>query len=140
MDSQPHDNFTFDEQDLVYYTDPENNIFSGGYQVSSVLMKAGLSPMSSNVQEGGAGLDDGQQEPELFHHLVLPNWALYHPQSHKQLTHKTRDGGNAPDILMEWLLSMAEGITPQNHIPIINNTKRKKPSPQSKLTRRHKRH
>lgn len=140
MDSQTCNNFTFDEQDLVYYTDPENNIFSGGYQVSSVLMKAGLSPISSNVQDGGSELVDGQQKPDLFHHLVLPNWALYHPQSDKQLTHKTTDGGDASDILMEWLLSMAQGITPQNHIPIINNTKRKKPSRQSKLTRRHKRH
>ena len=62
-----------DGDDLVFYTDEEKNIYSGGFNVNSIIMKAGLSPFSTlnkiNNQTGGNVSD-------LFEGLVVPNWLL----------------------------------------------------------------
>jgi len=62
-----------DGNDLVFYTDQEKNIYSGGFNVNSIIMKAGLSPFSTlnkiNNQTGGNVSD-------LFEGLVVPSWLL----------------------------------------------------------------
>ena len=67
------DGGSIDGNDLVFYTDQEKNIYSGGFNVNSIIMKAGLSPFSTlnkiDNQNGGNVSD-------LFKGLVVPNWLL----------------------------------------------------------------
>jgi hypothetical protein len=58
--------------ELVFNTDNETGIYSGGFSVNSIMMKAGMSPiMTLNTQSGGSN-----KVSDLFESLVVPNWAL----------------------------------------------------------------
>ena len=60
--------------ELVFSTDKENGINSGGFDVKSIMMKAGISPiMTLNGQSGGG---DMNKVSDLFDSLVIPNRAL----------------------------------------------------------------
>jgi hypothetical protein len=73
IDTDFIDGGSIDGNDLVFYTDQEKNIYSGGFNVNSIIMKAGLSPFSTlnkiNNQIGG-------NVSELFEGLVVPSWLL----------------------------------------------------------------
>lgn len=66
-----------DATDLVFNNDTINGINSGGFNVNSLLMKRGISPIvtlnTSPLQNGGDKVSD------IFNDLVVPNWALYNP-------------------------------------------------------------
>jgi hypothetical protein len=60
--------------ELVFNTDKEAGVYSGGFSVKSTMMKAGLSPIltvNQPLQSGGSG-----KVSDLFNDLVIPNWAL----------------------------------------------------------------
>jgi len=56
--------------ELIFHTDPEKGIYSGGFSVQSILEK---SPIVTHNQEGGG---DRAQVSDLFHHLVIPSGLL----------------------------------------------------------------
>jgi hypothetical protein len=59
-------------EELVF--NPENGIQSGGFSVSSILMKSGMSPIvTMNVNTGQNG--GSNQVSDLFQNLAVPNWA-----------------------------------------------------------------
>jgi hypothetical protein len=62
-----------DGSDLVFYTGVDNQIYSGGFNVNSIMMKAGISPFKTlnkiNTQTGGNVSD-------LFKDLVVPSWLV----------------------------------------------------------------
>ena len=61
--------------ELVFNTDKEAGIYSGGFSVNSAMMKAGLSPIltvNRPLQLGGSIV----KVSDLFNDLVIPNWAL----------------------------------------------------------------
>ena len=64
--------------ELIFNTDNEKTIYSGGFSVNSIMMKAGMSPiMTVNNQFGGEGsLAVTNKVSDLFESLVVPNWAL----------------------------------------------------------------
>ncbi len=60
--------------ELVFNTNNELGVYSGGFSVDSVMLKAGLSPImtiNNSIQTGGA-----DKVSDLFENLVIPNWAL----------------------------------------------------------------
>ena len=61
--------------ELIFNKDSESGIYSGGFNINSVMMKAGMSPiLTVNSQTGG-----NNKVSDLFDNLVIPNWALsYH--------------------------------------------------------------
>jgi hypothetical protein len=61
--------------ELIFNNDSESGIYSGGFNINSVMMKAGMSPiLTVNSQTGG-----NNKVSDLFDNLVIPNWALsYH--------------------------------------------------------------
>lgn len=81
--------------DLIFYKDG-NKIYSGGFNVNSILLKKGHSPFISfnNKQKGGSPLDnDGEEEndnsnsnsnnvSDLFKNFVVPSGLLYYPNKH----------------------------------------------------------
>lgn len=60
--------------DLVYYTDKENNIYSGGFNVHSILMKEGISPLTFLPISDGGNVGGGNSD-DIFKDLVVPGWA-----------------------------------------------------------------
>ena len=67
---------SLDAEDLIFYSDKENNIYSGGFNVNSIIMKNGLSPIVTLNQKGG---DKTNNVSDLFQHLVVPNWTFTLP-------------------------------------------------------------
>ena len=74
---------TINAEDLIFYSDKENNIYSGGFKLNSVMLKQGLSPIvtlnqnhESQSQSGGSNTNNVS---DLFNHLVVPNWAFTTP-------------------------------------------------------------
>jgi hypothetical protein len=58
--------------ELLFNNDNENGIYSGGFNINSIMMKAGMSPiLTVNNQSGG-----NNKVSDLFDNLVIPNWAL----------------------------------------------------------------
>ena len=60
--------------ELVFNANKELGVYSGGFSVDSVMLKAGLSPImtiNNSIQTGGA-----DKVSDLFQNLVIPNWAL----------------------------------------------------------------
>ena len=62
-----------DGNDLVFYGGSDNQIYSGGFSVNSIMMKSGISPFTTlnniNGQTGGNVSD-------LFKNLVVPSWLI----------------------------------------------------------------
>jgi len=80
-------------EDLIFYKDGKN-IYSGGFNVNSVLLKKGHSPFISfnsnnhnNKQKGGSDLENEEEEEninsnnvsDLFKNFVVPSGLLYYP-------------------------------------------------------------
>jgi hypothetical protein len=91
--------------ELIYNNDEKGNIYSGGFDVNSIMMKNGFSPIitlnTSNAQQiGGA-----EKVSDLFNNLVIPNWALSY--NYKNLygggigNHNKVDLENEDDVLTE---------------------------------------
>jgi len=59
--------------DFIFYRDKEGDIiYTGGFNVNSILMKQGISPimtLNKPNQSGGSVSD-------IFNNLAVPNWAL----------------------------------------------------------------
>lgn len=66
-------------EDLIFYTDKEGDIYSGGFNVNSIFMKQGTSPIITLNQEKQIGGNHHHQVSDLFDNLVVPNWALSFP-------------------------------------------------------------
>jgi len=63
--------------ELVFNNDEKHGIYSGGFSVNSIMMKAGMSPiMTVNNQEELFGGGDYNKVSDLFNDLVVPNWVL----------------------------------------------------------------
>jgi hypothetical protein len=89
-----------DGNELVYYTD-NNNVYSGGFNVNSIIKKQGGSPIMTlnNPGQSGGNVSD------IFNNLAVPNWAL----SYSFLGGKDREAEENEVIsedLHEKLLSM----------------------------------
>ena len=60
--------------ELVFNVNQNENIYTGGFNVNSILMKAGMSPiMTLNTDQVGGGSDNVS---DLFKNLVVPSWTL----------------------------------------------------------------
>jgi len=73
---------TIGDNEFVFYKDSEGDVYSGGFQVNSLLMKQGFSPimtLNRGEQMGGTNGMGGTNVSDLFHNLVVPNWALAFP-------------------------------------------------------------
>ena len=59
--------------EFLFNNDIKGGIHSGGFNVKSIMMKAGLSPiMTVNTDQNGGG----EKVSDLFNDLVIPNWTL----------------------------------------------------------------
>ena len=62
-----------DGEDLVFYNSSDNQIYSGGFSVNSIMMKSGISPFTTlNSINGQIGGNVG----DVFKDLVIPSWLV----------------------------------------------------------------
>lgn len=74
--------------ELIYNND--NGIHSGGFNINSIMMKNGLSPimtLNSNINRSDFIKQDGggneiTKVSDLFNNLVIPNWNLSYNYKH----------------------------------------------------------
>ena len=62
--------------DLIYYSDNEGKIYSGGFSVNSIMIKEGLSPIMTLNNISSTTQHDNISD--LFSDLVIPSWTLHH--------------------------------------------------------------
>jgi hypothetical protein len=62
--------------ELIFNRDIDNNIYSGGFSVESIMLKNGFSPITSVGGSSKGNVSDTNQVSDLFHNLVVPNWLL----------------------------------------------------------------
>jgi len=67
--------------ELIFNNDIENGIHAGGFNVKSLMLKEGISPiitLNNNMEKNGIG-SGLNQVSDLFNNLVIPSWTLsYH--------------------------------------------------------------
>ena len=71
--SNENDNYKLDGGDLVFYSDSDKQIYSGGFSVNSIMMKSGISPfttLNSTNQQTGGNVGD------IFKNMVIPSWLV----------------------------------------------------------------
>lgn len=97
--------------ELVFNNDTKEGIYSGGFNVNSIMMKAGMSPIMTinNEQIGG-----GEKVSDLFNNLVIPNWTLSYNNrivggKYKEVEHDESDDDDViDDDLHEKLLDLVK--------------------------------
>jgi hypothetical protein len=68
-----NDNYKLDGGDLVFYSDSNNDIYSGGFSINSIMMKGGISPFTTLNKMNG---QTGGNVSDLFKDLVVPTWLV----------------------------------------------------------------
>ena len=67
------DGNALDGDDLVFYSDSNNEIYSGGFSINSIMMKGGISPFTTLNKMNG---QTGGNVSDLFKDLVVPTWLV----------------------------------------------------------------
>ena len=110
--------------ELVFNTDKEAGIYSGGFSINSIMMKSGLSPIltvNKPLQSGGSS-----KVSDLFNDLVIPNWALSYNMRGGEYKDDTSDsdseyGDDIDDTLHDKLL----GLVREHYIKTAGTKKKK---------------
>lgn len=130
MSEEGFDNY-FGAGDLVFNNDINGGIHSGGFNVNSIMMKAGMSPIitvnTGEPQTAGAKVSD------LFNNLVIPNWAL---------SYNIHNGGKYKEVEHDNTVDDDDFIDDDLHDKLLDlvkepNTKIQQ-TPKKKLTRKTK--
>lgn len=62
--------------ELIYNIDAPNGIYSGGFNINSIMMKKNLSPIITFNNSNNEKIGGMRNVSDLFDNLVVPNWAL----------------------------------------------------------------
>ena len=75
--------------ELLFNTNDKDNVYSGGFNVKSIMMKAGMSPIMTVNNEMAGGSTN--KVSDLFDSLVIPNWVLSY---NNRIIGQDKIGGN----------------------------------------------
>jgi hypothetical protein len=107
--------------ELVFNSDKESGIYSGGFSVNSIMMKAGLSPiMTINTQTGGTN-----KVSDLFESLVVPNWALSYSNKIVGGAYKDQNDEDSDDDIDDDLHDKLLDLVKEHEIKETQKKKRK---------------
>ena len=123
--------------DLVYTN--KDGIYSGGFNVQSIMMKGGISPiMTINNNDGQTGGSTGKVS-DIFSGLVVPAYAYYHTggSKSKNTSYKSHNSDNdesdsEDEVIDDDLHDKLLGLV-REHDNKLKQEERKK-----KRTRKHK--
>jgi hypothetical protein len=84
-------------EELVF--NPEKDIQSGGFSVSSIMMKAGISPiMTMNVNTDSLVQNGGSNKvSDLFQNLAVPNWATMYTMKGGEYKEQEQEKGKGKE-------------------------------------------
>ena len=122
-----------DCNDLVFYGGSDNQIYSGGFSVNSIMMKAGMSPiMTLNNNDSMIG---GNKVSDLFNDLVVPNWALTYNNriiggKYKEIEHNDDSESDDDEVISDDLHDKLLDLVKQHNVKSKENKK--------KITRKNK--
>ena len=128
-----------DGDDLVFYSDIDNQIYSGGFNVNSIMMKAGISPFKTlnkiNTQTGGNVAD-------VFKDLVIPSWLMSQDNIFRGGKTKNDDDSEDDEVISDELYDKLLELVTVSDSEIKNrkkHTKRfKNKVSKNKVTKRNK--
>ena len=123
---------TIGAEDLIFYTDEEGDIYSGGFNVNSIFMKQGTSPIITLNQEKQIG-GNSNKVSDLFDNLAVPNWALSFPFKKGGSINKNLEECEESDVIEDDIHDKLLSMITVNDDEIKKNTKTAK-----KQTRRKK--
>ena len=66
----------FSGDDLVFYQE-NNKIMSGGYLINSIMLKEGISPMTTINEKYGGAKNNSDKVSSLFENLAVPAGLFY---------------------------------------------------------------
>lgn len=119
--------------ELVYSND--NGIHSGGFNINSIMMKNGLSPImtlnsntsTSDFMQQGGGVNSVTNVSDLFSNLVIPNWNLSYNYKHGgsfvERNNKYDDDDIIEDELHDKLLNLVK--VHENEMKELSSIKKK---------------
>ena len=91
-----------DGEDLVFYNSSDNQIYSGGFSVNSIMMKSGISPFTTlNSINGHIGGNVG----DVFKDLVIPSWLVSQNNNFIGGSKHTKNQNNDDDSEDEEIIS-----------------------------------
>ena len=95
------DGNALDGNDLVFYSDSNNEIYSGGFSINSIMMKGGISPFTTLNKMNG---QTGGNVSDLFKDLVVPTWLVsqeYKATGGKKQNNKDSDEDSEDEIISD---------------------------------------
>jgi hypothetical protein len=121
--------------ELVFNTDNVKGIYSGGFNVNSIMMKTGLSPiMTLNTQNGGSSAN---KVSDLFESLVIPNWALSYGANKIGGEYNDHSDDDSDDAIDDDLHDKLIGLV-KEHENMLNKQNKNKNTKKYKLKKSNK--
>jgi hypothetical protein len=105
--------------ELVFNNDIDLGIHSGGFNVKSIMMKAGMSPiMTINTEQFGGKSD---KVSDLFNDLVVPSWTLSYNNrivggKYKKVEHDEDSDSDDDDVIDDDLHDKLLELVKQHNI------------------------
>jgi hypothetical protein len=138
--------------ELIYNNDVNGNIHSGGFNVNSIMMKAGFSPIITLNTSNASQIGGAEKVSDLFNNLVIPNWSLSYNYKTlggtRNINNKSNDENNdelndqvITEELHEKLLNLVRASEDElkqkvKQIKHYKNTKKKNTKTSNKITKR----
>jgi len=127
--------------ELVFNVNQNENIYTGGFNVNSILMKAGMSPiMTLNTDQVGGGSDNVS---DLFKNLVVPSWTLSYSNNmtggdYNDYSDNDDSDSDVDDDLHDKLLNLARESKSKLTSKKGGKTKKQRKSSKKRGTKRNK--
>jgi hypothetical protein len=104
----------------------ELGIHSGGFNINSIMMKAGMSPIMTVNNEQFGGKND--KVSDLFDNLVIPNWTLSYNNrivggKYKEIDHELNNDSDDDDFIHDDLHDKLLELVKQHNIKNKNKKK-----------------
>lgn len=107
--------------ELIFNNDIKEGIHSGGFNIKSIMMRAGMSPIITvNTNQTGGG----EKVSDLFNDLVIPNWALSYNNRIKVAGEKKKyaeDSDDKNDVLDDDLHEKLLELVKEHNLEVKKN-------------------
>jgi len=121
--------------ELIYNNDANGNIYSGGFNVNSIMMKAGISPIMTLNETNASQIGGAENVSDLFNNLVIPNWSLSYNYKNLGGSNSRKDFEDE-EIITEELHEKLLNLVKATEDELKENTKKNKPHKPHKLTKK----
>jgi hypothetical protein len=115
--------------ELIFNNDANGNIYSGGFNVNSIMMKGGFSPIITLNASNASQIGGAEKVSDLFNNLVVPNWSL---------SYNYKSSGGTRNMNNKYNDDDDEIITEELHEKLLNLVKASEDDIKQKQIKSHK--